>query len=92
MGMLKSNMGYFDFTLTYTANLLGSKKRRINIRPKYRHLVNVDKLVNVDQSHSSDEGEICRELQNGGLFYDVCKGVRCPPIFSLSNLIDAGWL
>ena len=21
-----------------------------------------------------------------------CKGVRCPPIFSLSNLIDAGWL
>ena len=22
----------------------------------------------------------------------VCKGVRCPPIFSLSNLIDAGWL
>jgi len=23
---------------------------------------------------------------------DVCKGVRCPPIFSLSNLIDAGWL
>jgi len=22
----------------------------------------------------------------------VCKGVRCPPIFSLSNLINAGWL
>ena len=21
-----------------------------------------------------------------------CKGVRCPPIFSLSNLINAGWL
>jgi len=21
-----------------------------------------------------------------------CKGVRCPPIFLLSNLIDAGWL
>ena len=21
-----------------------------------------------------------------------CKGVRCPPIFSLSNLNDAGWL
>jgi len=23
---------------------------------------------------------------------DECKGVRCPPIFSLSNLIVAGWL
>ena len=23
---------------------------------------------------------------------EFCKGVRCPPIFSLSNLIDAGWL
>jgi len=22
----------------------------------------------------------------------LCKGVRCPPIFSLSNLINAGWL
>jgi len=21
-----------------------------------------------------------------------CKGVRCPPIFSLSNLINVGWL
>ena len=21
-----------------------------------------------------------------------CKGVRCPPIFLLSNLINAGWL
>ena len=21
-----------------------------------------------------------------------CKGVRCPPIFSLSNLVNAGWL
>ena len=21
-----------------------------------------------------------------------CKGIRCPPIFLLSNLIDAGWL
>jgi len=24
--------------------------------------------------------------------YYVCKGVRCPPIFSLYNLINAGWL
>jgi len=24
--------------------------------------------------------------------YDYCKGVRCPPIFSLSNLINVGWL
>ena len=24
--------------------------------------------------------------------YVWCKGVRCPPIFSLSNLINAGWL
>jgi len=23
---------------------------------------------------------------------DQCKGVRCPPIFSLSNLINIGWL
>ena len=23
---------------------------------------------------------------------DMCKGVRCPPLFLLSNLIDAGWL
>ena len=23
---------------------------------------------------------------------DPCKGVRCPPIFSLSNLINVGWL
>ena len=22
----------------------------------------------------------------------MCKGVRCPPIFSLSNLINVGWL
>ena len=21
-----------------------------------------------------------------------CKGIRCPPIFSLSNLINVGWL
>jgi len=27
------------------------------------------------------------DFQNGG-----CKGVRCPPIFSLSNLINVGWL
>ena len=24
--------------------------------------------------------------------FRICKGVRCPPIFSLSNLINAGWL
>ena len=24
--------------------------------------------------------------------WTVCKGVRCPPIFSLFNLINAGWL
>ena len=22
----------------------------------------------------------------------MCKGVRCPPIFLLSNLINVGWL
>jgi len=26
------------------------------------------------------------------IIHGLCKGVRCPPIFSLSNLIDAGWL
>ena len=26
------------------------------------------------------------------LLFGRCKGVRCPPIFSLSNLINAGWL
>ena len=26
------------------------------------------------------------------LYHGECKGVRCPPIFSLSNLINVGWL
>ena len=80
MGMLKSNMGYFDFTLTYTANLLGSKKRRINIRPKYRHLVNVDKLVNVDTAlmrarfvvHCRTAACFTMWLSKNGLWQTLC--------------------
>jgi len=37
---------------------------------------------------------ICTPMVLSGFddWYSVCKGVRCPPIFSLSNLINVGWL
>ena len=44
----------------------------------------------VRQEHRSTQ--LARLLQGKALDVYQCKGVRCPPIFSLSNLIDAGWL
>ena len=37
-----------------------------------------------DQVDASSRGQIRGQ--------GICKGVRCPPIFSLSNLINVGWL
>ena len=30
--------------------------------------------------------------EHHGIAVSSCKGVRCPPIFSLYNLINVGWL
>ena len=42
------------------------------------------------------EALLLLNAQDRGVLYamemSLCKGVRCPPIFSLSNLINAGWL
>ena len=52
-------------------------------------------------AHFNDLGQLLTKFsrsRNSLMMYisqtakDTCKGVRCPPIFSLSNLINAGWL
>ena len=61
-----------------------------------------DNLVDTQDlnDHHVDAAQrlLCQAFSYVGGLTDVavvraqCKGVRCPPIFSLSNLIDAGWL
>jgi len=48
--------------------------------------------VRVRRIHkASTVSTLARAVSRANVEFD-CKGVRCPPIFSLSNLIDAGWL
>ena len=48
-------------------------------------------LVFVQPGAKVDSSYYCDVVLNQGLLPD-CKGVRCPPIFSLYNLINVGWL
>jgi len=57
-----------------------------HVRKLFENLqVHADKVL---QKNTAVTGEAVRGIP----IRILCKGVRCPPIFSLSNLIDAGWL
>ena len=60
------------------------------------HSADYDSTAEPEKAVSSDRPAVDDLIPALGyrdqLLVAKCKGVRCPPIFSLSNLIDAGWL
>ena len=73
---------YMKTSLCLCPNSIRSAQKpasKPGLRPGFRQVadISVPKLI-ADKSYTTR-----RDRQ--------CKGVRCPPIFSLSNLTDAGW-
>jgi len=58
---------------------------------RHHSMLNISETLQGRALYTSTRGhnEIGPHWTNKG---EGCKGVRCPPIFSLSNLINVGWL